>query len=318
MVERDHWWPVALADDVGAAPVPVTLLDEPLVLWRDGAGAVQAFADRCPHRGARLSLGAVVEGQLQCPYHGWRFDGQGQCQRVPALPGFTPPADHRAVRYAVTVAHGLLWVCLGEPVADGPPPLPALPARCVLHGPFDVATSAPRAVENFLDTAHFAFVHAGWLGDPAHGEVPHHTLVHTPDGRPVVPDYPAWQPRASASAAGGAWVRYRYEVLSPYAALLHKRPDGEGPTDAYVLWASPQQPEACRVWFAQYTSDTDTPDEVLRAFQATIFAQDRPILESQTPKRLPLDGRERMCAADRLSAAYRRYLREQGITFGVC
>ena len=37
MVERDHWWPVALADDVGAAPVPVTLLDEPLVLWRDGA-----------------------------------------------------------------------------------------------------------------------------------------------------------------------------------------------------------------------------------------------------------------------------------------
>lgn len=318
MVERDHWWPVAEASTLGAAPLPVTLLGEPLVLWRDAQGAVQAFADRCPHRGARLSLGAVVEGQLQCPYHGWRFDGQGQCRRIPALPGFVPPAGHVACRYAVAHAHGLLWVCLGQPVSATPPALPPLPPRRVVHGPFDVATSAPRAVENFLDTSHFAFVHAGWLGEPGHADVPHHALTHTPDGRPVVPDYPAWQPRATASSQAGAWVRYRYEVLSPYAALLQKRPQDDAPADAYVMWACPTTPEGCRAWFVQYTADAETPDDDLLRFQATIFAQDRPVLESQTPKRLPIHGGELMCAADRLSAAYRRYLRDSGITFGVC
>lgn len=318
MVERGLWWPVALEGDIGAAPVPVTLLEEPLVLWRDGEGTVQALADRCPHRGARLSLGAVVEGQLQCPYHGWRFDGSGRCRAIPALPGFEPAAVHAARAVRCTEAHGLLWVCLDAPAVAAPPALPALPPRRAVHGPFDVATSAPRAIENFLDTAHFAYVHDGWLGAPTHAEVPPYQVTITADGRPVVPDYAAWQPRATASAQGGAWVRYRYEVLGPTAALLQKQPEGDAPADAYVMWACPTTPESCRVWFVQHTTDTATPDEVLRDFQAAIFAQDRPILESQVPKRLPLAGGEAMCAADRLSAAYRRYLKACGITFGVC
>ncbi|WP_299021518.1 aromatic ring-hydroxylating dioxygenase subunit alpha [uncultured Tepidimonas sp.] len=318
MVERDHWWPVALASAVGPTPLSCWLLGEPLVLWRDEAGAMQVLADRCPHRGARLSLGAVVQGQLQCPYHGWRFDGAGRCRAIPALPAFIPAPAQAAHAYAACEAHGMVWVCLGQPRV-ALPALPDLPPRCVAHGPFDVATSAPRVVENFLDTAHFAFVHDGWLGEPAHADVPPYAVSHTPDGRPFVADYPAWQPRASAGAQQGAWVRYRYEVLSPFAAMLQKRPDGDGPADAYVLWVCPMQEESCRVWFVQHTTDFDTPDESLRTFQAMIFAQDQPILESQTPKRLPLyAGGEAMCAADRLSAAYRRYLRDTGIAYGVC
>ncbi|MFN3567267.1 MAG: Rieske 2Fe-2S domain-containing protein, partial [Burkholderiaceae bacterium] len=169
---------------------------------------------------------AVVGGQLRCPYHGWRFDGDGRCRAIPALPGFTPPAGHAACRHVVAQAHGLLWVCLGSPKVTAPPALPALPLRRVVHGPFDVATSAPRAIENFLDTAHFAYVHDGWLGAPTHAEVPPYEVTLTGDGRPVVADYPAWQPRATACAQGGAWVRYRYEVLSPFAALLQKQPEG--------------------------------------------------------------------------------------------
>jgi phenylpropionate dioxygenase-like ring-hydroxylating dioxygenase large terminal subunit len=72
------------------------------------------------------------------------------------------------------------------------------------------------------------------------------------------------------------------------------------------------------VWFRLAVTDFESTDEQLSAFQHTIFMQDRPVLESQTPRRLPLSGGELHSAADRLSAAYRRYLREQGITFGVC
>lgn len=317
MTEKSWWWPVALEGDAHGGPVALQLLDEPLVLWRDAAGAPVLLTDRCPHRGAQLSMGRCVDGTLQCPYHGWRFDGAGACVAIPALPGFRPPASSGAIRWGVRVAHGLIWAG-----ADGaehePPELPGVAPRRLIYGPFDVATSAPRAVENFLDTSHFAFVHEGWLGDAAHPEVPHHEVSHTADGRPVIERYRAWQPRASATAAGGGWVDYRYEVLSPYSALLSKQGGAGNPQDSYVIWACPSTPESCRLWFAQYTTDETTPAETLRDFQVTIFGQDQPVLESQRPRRLPLAGGEAMSAADRLSAAYRRYLRDRAITFGTC
>lgn len=316
MVERQWWWPVALEQDLGSQPLPVQLLDEQLVLWRQANGQPVAMADRCPHRGARLSLGALVEGTLECPYHGWRFDAAGQCVRIPAVPDFQPTERHRACRHAVQAAHGLLWVAL-DGAGQGLPVLDGLPGRRLIYGPFDVATSAPRAVENFLDTSHFAYVHRGWLGDAGHPEVPHHEVTQTADGRPVIERYKAWQPRASAAAGGGDWVTYRYEVLSPYAALLTKQGDAGGPQDSYTIWACPTGEERCRLWFAQYTTDSDSSDAALRDFQVEIFSQDQPVLESQSPKRLPLDGSEAMSAADRLSAAYRRYLQARGITFGV-
>ena len=165
-VESAHWHPVAALADVQAQPVAVQLLDQSLVLWRDEAGAVHAWADQCPHRGARLSLGRVCAGRLECPYHGWQFAPSGQCVRVPALPDFVPPAGHAARVFAVQVWCELVWVCL-QPGALGSsgtqndlessavPAVQALPQfeaeadarlRKINCGPYDVATSAPRIV----------------------------------------------------------------------------------------------------------------------------------------------------------------------------
>ena len=326
--EMSWWWPVCLATELGVQPQGVRLLDQPLVLWRDALGQPVAMVDRCPHRGAQLSMGRVVDGHLQCPYHGWRFEPAGRCVGIPAQPGFTPPASSRVCRYPVAEHEGLIWVALGADTPEVPdaaepeqtplPNLSHLPSRRLIYGPFDVATSAPRAVENFLDTSHFAFVHEGWLGAADHPEVPPYEVTHTADGRPVIEAYKAWQPRASAAAAGGDWVTYRYEVLSPYSALLSKQGDAGGPQDSYTIWACPTTPDSCRLWFAQYTTDAVSSDDVLRDFQVENFSQDQPVLESQQPKRLPLSGGEAHSAADRLSAAYRRYLQACGITFGVC
>jgi phenylpropionate dioxygenase-like ring-hydroxylating dioxygenase large terminal subunit len=240
---------------------------------------------------------------------------------IPATPGFAPPDSHAARGHALAQSHGLLWVRLaGE--AGGPPTLAGLPAREVVCGPFDVDTSAPRVVENFLDTAHFGFIHAGFLGDRAHTEVPEHSVTQTADGRPLVEHYRAWQPRANARALEGAWVDYRYELLGPYSALLRKHAGGGALDEAYALWVCPIEPERSHVWFTLFTSDAALSDAALQAFQRTIFAQDQPLLESQRPKCVPIhpqpDGGEVHSAADRLSAAYRRYLRTSGIRFGVC
>jgi phenylpropionate dioxygenase-like ring-hydroxylating dioxygenase large terminal subunit len=330
LAEHRLWHPVLAADALAGAPVGVRLLDTDLVLWRDGSGAARAFDDRCPHRGTRLSLGCVQQGRLECPYHGWQFDGSGRCAHVPAQPAFQPPASHAARTHAVDSRHGMLWVRLGEGGTGEPLPLdaldaldrPGLPARRLVCGPYDVQTSAPRLVENFLDTAHFAFVHPQALGDRAHAQVEPCDVQPDELGRPGVRKYRAWQPRASAGASGGAWVDYRYQVLGPYGAVLEKQPanqSGENSLhEAYALWVCAVEPHRSRAWFTLWTSEATLSDDALRTFQETVFLQDRAVLESQRPRELPLDGREVHGPADRLSASYRRYLRELGITFGVC
>lgn len=324
-VEASLWHPVAASDDVAEAPVAVTLLEQALVLWRDAQGAVRAMPDRCPHRGARLSLGRVCDGRIECPYHGWQFDHQGQCRHVPALPGFVPPTTHSMACHAVQEAYGLVWVRLqgagGMLPAFAAEHEPAL--RTVLCGPYDVASSAPRVVENFLDMAHFGFVHEGWLGARAHTAVPDYRVEDTPTGLRAF-DCRAWQPQSNLHSTAPALVAYGYEVTAPYAALLTKEPPPgttavAGWREAIGLFICPVTPEYSRVWFRLAVADVETSDDALRAFQHTIFTQDQPVLESQQPKRLPLDVRAELhTAADRASSTYRRFLQRSGITFGVC
>jgi Phenylpropionate dioxygenase and related ring-hydroxylating dioxygenases, large terminal subunit len=104
------WHPVAYADDVTEAPVAVRLLDEPLAIVRL-KGEVVAFKDLCIHRGTALSLGTVRDGQLQCAYHGWRFDSSGSCVRIPSRPEGSIPRKARVEKYACEEAAGLVWVC---------------------------------------------------------------------------------------------------------------------------------------------------------------------------------------------------------------
>src|SRR3954454_24991061 len=110
MIERQHWHPVAGSDTVRDAPFAARLLGEDIVLWRDPEGAVHAWPDRCPHRGARLSLGRVENGHLECPYHGGQVAASGQCVQVPALPTFVPPATHCVKGFEARELHGLVWV----------------------------------------------------------------------------------------------------------------------------------------------------------------------------------------------------------------
>ena len=324
MMEKTQWHPVALSSDVQQGPVGVRLLDEDLVLWRDAAGVGNAFVDRCPHRGARLSLGRVNEGNLECPYHGWQFADSGQCVKVPAVPSFTPPPQHCVKSFGVQEACGLIWVQLQA--ADVP--LPAFEAeddarlRKVSCGPYDVAASAPRIIENFLDMSHFGFVHEGWLGSRDATEMSPYNVENTAFGVKAT-NCQAVQPLSNLHSTKPAQVHYTYEVTGPYTALLTKIPE-EGTTkdgwrEAIGLFICPITPESSRVWFRLAVADFESSDEQLQAFQHTIFTQDQPVLESQLPKPLPLDPRAELhSSADRMSAAYRRYLKASGVTFGVC
>ncbi|NDC61217.1 MAG: aromatic ring-hydroxylating dioxygenase subunit alpha [Betaproteobacteria bacterium] len=331
--EQLYWHPVCDAAQLTDAPLSVQLLSQALVLWRDQQGKPHGLHDKCPHRGARLSLGRVCQGALQCPYHGWTFDGAGQCLRVPAMPDFKPGTGQQTKALAVQEAYGLVWVCLhtesGTALTTTTQVLPAFEAeahsgmRKLNAGPYVVATSAPRIVENFLDMAHFSFVHEGWLGDAQHSEIPDYQVAATPLGFKLL-NAQAWQPRANALSTQSALVAYTYQVSHPYAAVLTKLPDPAsgakaGYEESIALFIQPIEPDISRVWFRLALADFQVAAAQVLDFQNTIFMQDKPVLESQRPRLLPLQpGAESHVAVDKGSVSYRRYLQAQGITFGVC
>src|ERR1700734_3089696 len=76
---RYYWWPVGFSELVTNKPVPVRILGEDLVLFRDGRGRTGLLERACPHRSALLTLGRVEADGLRCCYHGWKFDCSGQC-----------------------------------------------------------------------------------------------------------------------------------------------------------------------------------------------------------------------------------------------
>jgi phenylpropionate dioxygenase-like ring-hydroxylating dioxygenase large terminal subunit len=303
----------------------VRLLDRELVLWRSNDGHAHAWRDLCPHRGTRLSIGHIEDDQLVCAYHGWRFADSGRCTRFPALPGVTPPAHACAKAYRIEERFGLIWVCVGNPRCDVPPFPEYADAnlRKVLCGPYEVVASGPRIVENFLDMAHFPFVHAGILGEQPKNEVCDYNVGPFDDGAGrtgiIATGCFAWQPRPNSRAHGGANVEYTYRVVRPLTAILTKIPEQQGGfREAISLHVQPVAEEASVVWILLAMTNFEQSETDLREFQDRIFLQDKPIVENQMPKRLPLEpGAELSIRSDRMSLAYRAYLRGQGLQYGV-
>jgi nitrite reductase/ring-hydroxylating ferredoxin subunit len=164
MQPEDAWIPLMLSVDLApATALPVIVGNDEIVVWRSAAGAVQAWEDRCPHRGMRLSFGFVRGEALACLYHGWRYGTDAACTYIPAHPDLTPPATICVRAYQSAEADGVLWMRKAGAGGD-PPRLPAsAPVRSLTVGaPLEqVASSlaatgerlAPGVVDYPLDAA---------------------------------------------------------------------------------------------------------------------------------------------------------------------
>lgn len=162
---RNAWYVSTWVHDVTPErPVGVRILNEPIVLWRDSAGALSAFEDRCIHRLAPLSMGRCEGARLRCMYHGIAYDRMGRVVEIPGQEQIA--ADLRVRTYPVVERHGAVWVWMGEPRAMDEkliPPVVGLDnADYVLgHGQLDIAASANLINDNLLDLSHVPFLHAG-------------------------------------------------------------------------------------------------------------------------------------------------------------
>jgi len=191
--------------------------------------------------------------------------------------------------------------------------------RFVPCGVVSVKCSPLRAVENFLDIAHFPFVHTNVLGSEPHTEVFKYNVHIDEDNDEVIAtNIKFYQPQASKSAQGGIQTEYIYRVPAPTVAILYKTcPPKPEALDVITIFVQPVDEQTCDVWpwMALY-DDTSTMAELIQ-FQQLIFLQDRSILENQIPRKLPIDpGREIPTKADLTSIAYRRWLKKRGAYYG--
>ncbi len=220
----------------------------------------------------------------------------------------------------VRTDYGYLWTTLGEP--DGG--VFAVPEtyeddRRTLNAlTVGIQVSAPRAVENFLDMAHFPYVHAGVLGEEPHTEVAEYR-VEERDGELWAVDCVFYQPRAAAASSQAVLAEYIYRVPHPYSAMLYKSsPSDADRMDAIGIFIHPLTDTRIRAHLFLSVLDQVSADQQIRRFQQEVIAQDKPILENQHPKLLPLDPRaETPIRADRSAIAYRRWLSRLGVTYGV-
>jgi phenylpropionate dioxygenase-like ring-hydroxylating dioxygenase large terminal subunit len=166
---RNQWYVLLESKQVNNRPVGVTRMGEKLVFWRDGSRRVSCLRDRCPHRSIELSKGQVVNGHIQCPFHGFEYDTSGQAVLIPANGRNAPvPKAIRAHSYPTHEAHGLIWVWWGEN-----PPDDLAPPRFfddigegftykTVHDPWRAHYS--RVIENQLDVVHVPFIHHNTIG----------------------------------------------------------------------------------------------------------------------------------------------------------
>jgi phenylpropionate dioxygenase-like ring-hydroxylating dioxygenase large terminal subunit len=315
----NDWHVLAKVDEVPPEKaLHKQLMEQDIVLWRGADGAIHAWSDRCPHRSVRLSNGQVVENTLVCPYHGMVYGSTGRCIKVPSAPNYVPPPQAQVQTYHVQERYGLVFVCLGEPATE----IPNFPEwederyLKVISGPHPCQTGGYRAIENFLDVAHFPFLHQDILGDPALPEIEDYEVAIAPDGVHFN-NVRVWQPDPMGTGQG-SYVTYQYSALRPLTASLRKgNPAGECLTILYYV--TPVSEEECIGWMGVAVNymGPDQADAVV-AFQDRIFAQDAANLESHNPKRLPLNPKaEFHTPCDRGSLAYRQWLRQLGVTYGV-
>jgi vanillate O-demethylase monooxygenase subunit len=318
-VLRRCWHPVARSEDVGETPLQVTLFGERWVVARleGGAGPVSALRDRCPHRFAPLSAGRVVEGTFVCPYHGWRFGGDGRCAEIPAVGLDVPAPAHAACLAAAAVAErfGLVWLALEPPLV----PLPEVPEWgdrrfAVLELPLQKwRAGAAQMVDNFLDVAHFPFTHTATIGVASERLVGGSSVERGEWSFVAVYEHSARSLLGAVDderPAGGR--RMEFTAYAPHHLRLRLDYPDEGTTIVLLFFHQPVDASTTHLYaleLADNVADGRVAAEDAIGFQMTVAKEDRELLELMEVKAVPLDLTvEHHTRADRITMELRRML----------
>ncbi|MGJ0508038.1 MAG: Rieske 2Fe-2S domain-containing protein [Methylocystis sp.] len=299
------WTPLSLSRDLKPGrPLGLKIAGERVVLFRDAAGQPGALIDRCPHRGVALSLGKVVNGQIECPFHGWRFDRTGANCGVP----WNPDAKRDqlgATALPLRETAGLLWLHTGvapetEPEISESFSLPKM-TLCAQSVVWNVHWT--RVMENMLDMPHLPFVHRRTIGKALSRTVLGARMDITVEERP-------YGLRLSSAVDGVA----RPGVLDyRFPNMMELFIDPPGRRLRLMVASIPQEDASTRLLLLTLRDFARAPllDPLFRWMNARIAAEDKAIVESSLPPDIPLSGGEVSVRTDAPTLAFRRLYRQR-------
>jgi phenylpropionate dioxygenase-like ring-hydroxylating dioxygenase large terminal subunit len=286
---RNFWYPVAPSWMVHGAPAGLTRLSEHMVVWRGKDGAPHALEDRCPHRGARLSLGWNVDDRVACWYHGVEIGADGTVLRVPAQES-CPLEGQRAVKsYPVIERHGAIFAWFGDALHAAPAPLDFPEELSSPEWSSFLCTAHWRcnyryAIDNVMDPMHGAYLHARShsmaMGDKSAVMriVPTDTgfLFEKVGQRDVNFDWVEW------GETGAAWMRL---------SIPYRKDAGPGGTFTIVGFVTPVDERNCRVFFWRCRKVAGWQRDAwrflyrnrLEGLHWEVLEQDRAVLEAMAP-----------------------------------
>ncbi|MDX6602765.1 MAG: hypothetical protein QOF13_1967 [Solirubrobacterales bacterium] len=303
---RRCWQPVARIQDLEHGPQRAVLLDEALAVFLTESGVPAVVADRCAHRGASLSMGEVRGEGVQCPYHGWEWDGRdGACTRIPSLADQSQiPPRAQISAFPARAQWGLVWTVLEEPLGE-PPNVTWFDPDQWRWGngmPFELPVGLGVTIENFRDIAHFAFVHRATLGVVTEVVEP---LRVKRDGFEVT----MRREMTTGGGGDGTWDSLREghnHVIAPnFTSIRMFMVKGERCLlhAARAISAS----ESAHYWIEGLSEDFDelSLEEAIES-EERLYAEDRTVMAAIEPPELPLAlDADVSTLADRFTLAYR-------------
>jgi len=314
------WHPICRESELSTTPIAKTLLGTPYVLYRDSDGEIRCFVDQCPHRRAPLSLGTCEGAVLRCAYHGWAFSADGACVEIPSMgPSATlPPKARLSAPHGVTTAHGMVFVAPKEPLT----PVPALAAdgdAAFMRGDLEPITTRGNAgllADNFLDMAHFAFVHTGTFGAGEATEVGPYEVVRDGFAFEAIYEHD-FANREDPGVAEGIRPlvqrrRLTYRYTAPYHLELALDFLDAGGTNVIGFFLVPLDDETVTIYSSLWRNDLEgSIDRIAEAiaFEVAVVEEDLRLQSRFHSLELPLDiTSEVHVKADKTTIELRRIL----------
>mgnify|MGYP000849747803 CR=1 FL=1 len=291
---KREWQPVAISRELKQGEVKgFVLLGVEIFVARLSTGLLAA-EDICPHKGIKLSLGAVCNDYLQCAYHGWQFDQEGDCINIPSL--INPPPNKlkmsRLKKYEIQERYGMIWVQLEK---DGSNKLPDIPEfedpdwTYMAANPTVFKSGFRREIENYLDMTHFAFAHGSTLGKAASPVVPKMDIRIFDDGFQMNAPFPSLAtPDEQPGKLQEAHMRQQRCYLPNFTTIRQTFHDGDMRLLVHI--PTPNTREECTVFWAIAISPGfkgPAPEDQM-SFAVKVLDEDRIMCENQSPKEIPL------------------------------
>lgn len=326
----NHWYVLGESAELGDRPLGTRALGQDFVLFRDGDGRARCLSDVCVHKGGSLCRGEVVRGAVQCPYHGWRFDGAGDCVGIPSLGDARLPARARVDAYPVVEKWGFIWVFLGDlseaerpPVPDFFPEFEADDGQWrFVRGRYVFDCNWVRAIENGVDRTHAVFVHTDF-GNPQNPVVPEY---HVEDDNHRLYGFTLRKPLNKR----GAWRdvipderderKTEVQIFVPAPCIriqMHMQP----PVSQIIVTAyTPLDPYRTQLRFIHarnFMMDGQHDEDTLKRVYF-VLQEDAAVINHLRPAEVPpLASDELLLANDRHGMAYRRKVQEAAAR-GLC